>query len=51
VATHPDPEPTTDWSLKICLLVHLGRISKIISVRPERLPTPTLIPPAKERVL
>lgn len=26
VATHPDPEPTTDWSLKICLLVHLGRI-------------------------
>lgn len=26
VATHPDPELTTDWSLKICLLVHLGRI-------------------------
>jgi len=26
VATHPDPEPTTDWSWKICLLVHLGRI-------------------------
>ena len=25
VATHPDPELTTDWSLKICLLVHLGR--------------------------
>jgi len=26
VATHLDPEPTTDWSWKICLLVHLGRI-------------------------
>jgi len=26
VATHPDQEPTTDWSWKICLLVHLGRI-------------------------
>jgi len=26
VVTHPDPEPTTDWSWKICLLVHLGRI-------------------------
>ena len=25
VATHLDPEPTTDWSWKICLLVHLGR--------------------------
>ena len=25
VATHPDQEPTTDWSWKICLLVHLGR--------------------------
>lgn len=26
VATHLDPEPTTDWLLKICLHVHLGRI-------------------------
>jgi len=26
VATHLDPEPTTDWSWKICLPVHLGRI-------------------------
>ena len=25
VATHLDPEPTTDWSWRICLLVHLGR--------------------------
>ena len=25
VATHPAQEPTTDWSWKICLLVHLGR--------------------------
>ena len=25
VVTHPDPEPTTDWSWKICHLVHLGR--------------------------